>query len=229
MSISHLLRTLEGLYDPPRSFLRWKTPLDLTIATLLSAQCTDVRTNIVTRELFRRCRTAQDYVRLAQSELERLIHSCGTFRLKAKRIEALCSLLITRHGGKVPRTMEELIALPGIGRKTAAIILFAAFGKNEGIAVDTHVMRLSRRLGLTQAKTPDKIAADLECQTPREQWGRLNTLFISHGRAVCTARSRKCEQCAFKDRCPSSRIHGEPDRARIPQGKRKTVTAKQHR
>jgi len=206
VSIDSVLRELERLYDPPRSFLDWQTPLDLAVATLLSAQCTDVRTNIVTKELFHRCRTAEDYVTMPRSELERIIHSCGTFRVKAKHIQELCAFLLERHGGHVPQTMQELTALPGIGRKTAAIILYAAFGKNEGVAVDTHVMRLARRLGLTAETNPDRIAGDLERQAPRAQWGRLNTLFISHGRAVCTARKPACHRCIFARTCPSSSI-----------------------
>lgn len=206
ISINAVLRELERLYDPPRSFLDWQTPLDLAIATLLSAQCTDVRTNIVTQALFRRCRTAADYVALPRAELERIIHSCGTFRVKAKHIQELCALLLEHHDGRVPQTMAELTALPGIGRKTAAIILYAAFGKNEGVAADTHVMRLARRLGLTEHTKPDMIARDLERQTPRAQWGRLNTLLISHGRAVCTSRKPACHRCVFARTCPSSSV-----------------------
>ncbi|MDD5469946.1 MAG: endonuclease III [Candidatus Peribacteraceae bacterium] len=206
ISIPYVLRKLEELYDPPRSFLDWETPLDLTVATILSAQCTDARVNSVTKALFRRCRTPQDYLALTRGELEKLVHSCGTFRNKARFIQELCALLLERHGGRVPATMKELTALPGIGRKTAAIILYAAFGKQEGIAVDTHVMRLARRLGLTKQQYPDKIALELEQQTPRSKWGRLNTLMISHGRAICAARRPKCEQCVFKKCCPSSRV-----------------------
>jgi len=209
ISILYVLRKLEELYNPPTSFLDWKTPLDLTVATILSAQCTDARVNIVTKTLFRRCRTPQDYLSLSRGELEKLVHSCGTFRNKARFIQELCALLLERHGGRIPATMKELTALPGIGKKTAAIILYAAFGKQEGIAVDTHVMRLSQRLGLTKQKYPDKIALELEKQTPRSKWGRLNTLMISHGRAICTARQPKCEKCVFCHICPSSRLPRE--------------------
>jgi len=204
LTASYVLSELAKLYKPPRSFLDWKTPLDLTVATILSAQCTDVRVNIVTKKLFRSCRTAKSYAQMSREELEELIHSCGTFRMKAKHIQELCVLLLERHGGKVPQTMKELVALPGIGKKTAAIILYAAFKQNAGVAVDTHVQRLARRLGLTKEKYPDKISLDLEKQVPRRQWGRLNTLIISHGRAVCTARNPKCEKCVFRKDCPSS-------------------------
>lgn len=208
ISVPYVLRELEKLYDPPKSFLDWKTPLDLTVATILSAQCTDVRVNIVTKELFKRCRKPHDYLELSRTELENLIHSCGTFRNKARFIQGLCALLLERHDGKIPKTMKELTALPGIGKKTAAIIMYAAFEKHEGIAVDTHVMRLAQRLGFTEQKYPDKIALDLEKQTPRDRWGRLNTLLISHGRAICTARSPKCGKCVFSKTCPSSQILG---------------------
>ena len=206
MTILQVIEKLEELYSPPRSFLDWKTPLDLTVATILSAQCTDVRVNIVTKKLFKRCRKPQDYLKLSRTELENLINSCGTFRNKARFIQGLCTLLLERHDGKVPKTMKELTALPGIGKKTAAIIMYAAFEKQEGIAVDTHVMRLTQRLGFTKQKYPDKIALDLEKQTPRDKWGRLNTLMISHGRAICIARSPKCEKCVFSKTCPSSQI-----------------------
>lgn len=206
LTASYVLKELAKLYKPPRSFLDWKTPLDLTVATILSAQCTDVRVNIVTKKLFRSCRTAKSYAQMPREELEELIHSCGTFRMKAKHIQELSDLLIERHSGKVPQTMKELVALPGIGKKTAAIILYAAFKQNAGVAVDTHVQRLARRLGLTDQKYPDKIASDLEKQVPRRQWGRLNTLLISHGRAVCTARNPKCGKCVFRKNCPNSLV-----------------------
>jgi endonuclease-3 len=214
LNVGYVIRELEKLYDPPQSFLFWKTPLDLVVATILSAQCTDARVNTITPSLFRQCRTPADYVALSQKELERVIHSCGTFRVKAKHIRQLCKLLIERHNGKVPQTLAELTALPGIGKKTASIILYAAFGLQGGIAVDTHVMRLARRMGLTRQKNPDKIALELEQQVPRKQWGRLNTLFISHGRTVCTARNRKCAEGVFQNRCPSSKEQNRKDLAK---------------
>ena len=158
--------------------------------------------NMVTKELFKKCRTAQDYCDLSQREFEKLIRPCGTFRVKSKHIKKLCKILINEYKGKVPRTMEELIELPGVGRKTAAIILYAGFGKLEGIAVDTHVMRLSQRMGLSTHSTPEKIEKDLMKIIPKKDWGRFNTLMISHGRAVCTARDRKCHKCVFKGECP---------------------------
>ncbi len=131
--------------------------------------------------------------------------------MKAKNIRALCKLLVEKFDGEVPQTMEELTALPGVGRKTAAIVLYGAFGKNEGVAVDTHVQRLALRLGLTKKSTADKIALDLQEQVPRAKWGRINALLISHGRAVCTSRNRKCDQCVFERHCPSSLLRGYRD------------------
>jgi len=199
-----ILQELKKLYRPPKSFLHWETPLDLLIATILSARCTDAQVNRVTPELFRRCRTVQDYLTLSRGKLEQLIHSCGTFRSKAKYIHMLCAKLKKDHGGAVPRTMEELTALSGVGRKTACIVLYGAFGKNEGIAVDTHVFRVARRLGLSKGKTPERVEQDLMRLFPRKEWGRINALMISHGRAVCTGQRRQCEQCVFRKDCPSS-------------------------
>jgi len=199
-----VLRELKKLYRPPRSFLEWDTPLDLLVATVLSARCTDAQVNRVTPVLFARCRTVSDYLELPRKELERLIHSCGTFHSKATYIHALSGKIQNNHRGVVPRTMEELTALPGVGRKTACIVLYGAFGLNEGIAVDTHVFRMARRLGLSRGKTPEKVEQDLMKLFPRTEWGRINALFISHGRAVCTGQRRKCEQCVFRKECPSS-------------------------
>ncbi|MFH0851819.1 MAG: endonuclease III [Candidatus Peregrinibacteria bacterium] len=209
-----VIRSLKRLYRPPKSFLHWATPLDLLIATILSARCTDSQVNRVTPFLFRRCRTADDYPRMSRKELERLIHSCGTFRSKAKYIHTLCAKLQKDHGGAVPRTMEALTALPGVGRKTACIVLYGAFGKNDGIAVDTHVFRVARRLGLSKGKTPERVERDLMKLFPRKEWGRINALFISHGRAVCTARNRQCGRCVFKEKCPSSTVLGKGDLAK---------------
>lgn len=208
-----VLRTLEELYDPPLSFLTWKTPFQLLIATILSARCTDAHVNTVTPRLFRKYRSPAAYLEVTQQELEHDVHSCGTFRMKAKNIRGLCTNLLAEFDGEVPRTMEELTSLPGVGRKTAAIVLYAAFGQNVGVAVDTHVQRLSLRLGFTRGHTPEKIELDLMQAFPRAKWGVLNTLMISHGRKVCTSRRRKCDQCVFRDACPSSLTRGKRDRA----------------
>ncbi len=220
-----VLRALAQLYAPPQTFLHYRTPLDLLVATILSAQCTDDRVNIVTETVvYPKYRTPADYLRVPLAELEEDVHACGTYRMKAKHIRAACALIEERFGGQVPQTMEELLQLPGVGRKTAAILLSVLFGKNEGIAVDTHVLRLSQRLGLTKHADPKRIELDLMEQLPRSEWARFNPLLISHGRAVCTARGRKCGACVFQDECPSSLVHGRTDRAQ-PKKSRKRAAA----
>jgi len=210
-----VLTTLKRLYKPPKTFLHFRTPLDLLVATMLSAQCTDNRVNIVTKTiLYPKYKTAKDYASVPQSVLEEDIRSCGFYRAKAKNIRGMAQLLIDRHAGHVPQTMEELVALPGVGRKTASVILSAAFDKNEGIAVDTHVRRVTQRLGLTSHKDPEKIELDLMKAFPRKEWRLVTTLHISHGRAVCTARNRKCDVCPFMRTCPSSLVLGKKDRAK---------------
>ncbi len=206
---------LRKLYHPPKTFLAWRTPLDLLVATVLSAQCTDALVNIVTKKiLYPKYKKAQDYIRVPHAELANDIRSCGFYKTKAKHIQGLCHILLQKHGGKVPQTMEELTHLPGVGRKTAAIILWACFRKNEGIAVDTHVMRLAKRLGLSNQQAQHKIELDLMAQTPKKDWGYLTTLLISHGRAVCTAKNRTCGACVLKNECPSSLTRGKKDLAK---------------
>jgi len=212
--LTTVLRELGKLYDPPRSFLKWRTPLDLVVVTILSAQCTDKRINEVSKSLYKKYKKAEDYVAVSRTEFEKDIRSTGFYRNKAKHIQEMCHILLQEHGGKVPQTMEELTKLPGVGRKTAAIILYAAFEKNEGVAVDTHVMRLAKRLGMTKHKAQDKIEKDLMKAVPRRQWGDVNKLLISHGRAVCTARNRKCDECVFQKECPSSLVMKRKDLAK---------------
>lgn len=212
ISLDLVLRTLQKHHAPPRTFLEWRTPLDLLVATILSAQCTDSRVNAVTKTiLYPKYHRAEDYAQASQEELERDIHSCGTFRMKAKHIRAMCTLLLQQHSGNVPQSMEELIMLPGVGRKTASVVLWAAFGKNEGIAVDTHVLRVARRLGLSQGKTPQIVERDLQRALPRKRWGEVTTLLISHGRSICKARRRLCDLCPFHDACPSSFMRNRAD------------------
>lgn len=213
--MQQVVRALQRLYHPPKTFLHFRTPLDLLVVTVLSAQCTDARVNLVAKKiLYPKYRSARDYLAVSRKELEQDIRTCGFYRTKAKHIQEMCRLLIARFRGCVPQTMEELTQLPGIGRKTAAIILAAAFGKNEGIACDTHVIRLSQRLGLTRHHDPKRIELDLMQQLPRRQWSILNPLLISHGRAICTARNRKCGQCVFRVECPSSLVMGRRDLAK---------------
>lgn len=213
LTASTVLQTLEKLYTPPRTFLDWRTPLDLLVATILSAQCTDARVNIVTKTLYRKYQTAEDYVNVPRAELEDDIHSCGTYRNKARFIQEMSAQLISHHHGEVPQTMEELVELQGVGRKTACIILWACFGKTEGIAVDTHVIRVSQRMGLTRHKDPKRIELDLMESVPRKKWGEFTTQIITHARAVCTARNRQCEKCVFQKTCPSSLVMGKGDLA----------------
>lgn len=219
--LANVLKTLDRLYDPPRTFLEYRTPLDLLVAVILSAQCTDAMINKITKEtLYPKYKTCEDYLAVPRSELERDIRRSGHFRSKAKYIQETCQILIAKHGGEVPRTMEELVELRGVGRKTASVVLSAAFGINEGIAVDTHVQRLAQRIGLSTHHDPIKIELDLMA-APRERWRDVTVLLISHGRAVCTALRRKCGACVFKDECPSSLTRGKPDLAKPKKGKAK--------
>jgi endonuclease-3 len=201
-----LLARLEREYPEARCALHHADPLELVVATILSAQCTDARVNQVTPALFRRCPGAADYAAIPTPELEALIQSTGFFRNKARALQGLGRVLLERHGGRVPDTMEELTALPGVGRKTANVVLGNAFGKNEGIVVDTHVGRLARRLGLTEQDDPVKVERDLMPLFPREKWALLAHLLIFHGRAVCKAPRPRCSACALADRCPSAGI-----------------------
>ncbi|MBI3816728.1 endonuclease III, partial [Candidatus Peregrinibacteria bacterium] len=183
------------------------------MATILSAQCTDKMVNRLSPKLFEKYRTPEDLAHAKIEELQRDIHSCGHFRVKAKYLKTASAMLIEKFNGKVPETMEELLTLPGVGRKTAAVILYAVFKKNDGIAVDTHVFRVARRLGLSNGKTQASIERDLMEQTPRAQWGKLHTLLIMHGRTICTARNRKCGTCMFCEECPSSWVRRKKDLA----------------
>ncbi len=212
--MDRVIKALDKLYVPPKTFLHFRTPVDLMVAVILSAQCTDARVNIVTETiLYPKYKTAQDYVDVPRNELEKDIQSCGTFRIKAKYIQEACAMLINRFGNKMPRTIAELTLMPGVGRKTASVILAAAFDINEGIAVDTHVQRVAQRLGLSASSDVKKIELDLMSAAPQKRWREVTTLIISHGRAVCTARARKCGGCVFKEDCPSSLVMGRSDKA----------------
>lgn len=186
--------------------LKYRSNLDLLVAVVLSAQCTDKRVNIVTKKLFRKYKTPEDYASAAREELEEDIRSTGFFRNKAKNIRNAARLIISDYGGEVPGTMEELLKLPGVARKTANIVLANGFGVVEGIAVDTHVKRLSGRLGITKNTDPVKIERDLMALAPRKEWYEVSDLLISHGRAVCDARKPKCGDCVLADICPSAKL-----------------------
>ena len=199
-----LLATFARIYPDAHCELDYTTPLELLIATILSAQCTDKRVNIVTKDLFKRCRTARAYADIPSPELERIIQSTGFFRAKARNIRSCCADLVARHGGHVPRTMEELTALAGVGRKTANVVLGNAFAINVGVVVDTHVARLSARLGLTQQITAEKIEQDLIALVPRDRWTIFSHYLIWHGRRRCTARRPDCAGCEVQKLCPSA-------------------------
>ena len=183
-----------------------ETPLQLLMATILSAQCTDKRVNMVTPSLFKRFPTAQALADAQQEELEEIIKSTGFFRNKSKSLIGLGKALVERHGGAVPDSMESLVKLPGVGRKTANVILGNAFRKNEGVVVDTHVGRLSLRLGLTRETDPVKVERELMPLIPREDWTMLAHVLVFHGRRICYARTPKCEICVLSEICPSSRV-----------------------
>ena len=197
---------LKREYPDARTELDYETPLQLLIATILSAQCTDKRVNMVTPLLFRTFPTAAALADAPREELEEIIRSTGFFRNKTKSLIGLGKALVERHNGEVPDSMNALVRLPGVGRKTANVVLGNAFGKNEGIVVDTHVGRLSHRLGLTRETDPVKIEQDLMRLFPREDWTLLAHLLIFHGRRVCVARTPKCEICVLNDICPSSTV-----------------------
>lgn len=201
-----ILARLEREYPESRCSLNFQNPLQLLVATVLAAQCTDERVNQATPALFRRCPTAREYAEIPSPELEELVRTTGFYRNKARSLQNLGRTLVTEHGGDVPSTMEELNALPGVGRKTANVVLGNAFGKNEGIVVDTHVQRLSRRLGLTEQTDPEKIERDLLPLVPREDWTLWSHLLIDHGRKVCKARKPDCPVCRLADLCPSAEV-----------------------
>ena len=200
--VKKILSLLSREYPHSRCALQYSTPLDLLVATVLSAQCTDARVNQVTSQLFRRYRTAHDYAGTPQAQLEADIRSTGFYRNKARSIRSFCSALVRDHDGEVPRTLEELVKLPGVGRKTANLVLAEAFGI-PGLVVDTHVSRLSQRLGLTQKRDPDKIEQDLMKIIPRESWDAVSLRLIEHGRKLCKARSPLCHRCFLVKVCPT--------------------------
>jgi endonuclease III len=201
-----ILSRLKREYPDARTELDYETPLQLLMATILSAQCTDKRVNMVTPLLFKTFPTAAALADAPQEKLEEIIKSTGFFRNKSKSLIGLGKALVERHGGQVPDSMAALVELPGVGRKTANVILGSAFRKNEGIVVDTHVGRLSLRLGLTKQTDPVKVEQDLMPLFPREDWALLAHLLIFHGRRVCFARSPNCEMCVLNDICPSSTV-----------------------
>ena len=198
--VNEIIKILSREIPDPTIALKFSNPFELLIATILSAQCTDVKVNQVTADLFKKYRSAKDYAESALSELEEDVRPTGFYRNKAKSLQKCCQELVTRFGGKVPRTLEELVTLPGVGRKTANVILGNAFGV-PGIAVDTHVQRVSQRIGLTKNQDPVKIEFDLIEVVPKGEWTHLSNLLIWHGRRTCVARRPLCEKCSIRKLC----------------------------
>jgi endonuclease-3 len=205
-------------YPDAHCALDFKTPFQLLIATILSAQCTDKRVNMVTPALFKRYRTPAALADANPSELEEMIKSTGFFRNKAKSLLGMAGAVAEKHNGKVPDSMDELVALPGVGRKTANVVLGNAYARNEGVVVDTHVTRVSRRLGLTKHTDAVKIESDLMPLFDRDQWTMLSHLLIEHGRTICEARRPKCEICFLSDICPSAKRWMAGDRKKGDRG-----------
>lgn len=199
-----IIELLEEEHQDAETALHYKNPLELLIATILSAQCTDKRVNMVTQKLFKKYKTARDYANADLKDLEADIRSTGFYRNKARNIKKCCQMLIEKFNSQVPKTMEEILKLPGVARKTANIVLSNAYGVIEGIAVDTHVRRLTQRLGLTKNDKPDKIEEDLMRSVPKKYWMRITDLLIFHGRRICTARKPLCEKCILNKLCPSA-------------------------
>jgi endonuclease-3 len=215
-----ILRILKKEYPDPRPFLHFRTPFEILVATILSAQCTDKQVNLITPALFKKYPTVRDYTEADQTELETAVHSTGFFRNKAKNIKGAARKVFEDFGGEVPSTMEKLLTLPGVARKTANIVLSAAFKKAEGIAVDVHVQRVSQRLGLSARKEPEKIERDLLEIVPRKDWINFNYWVVSHGRAVCQARKLQCEACKLRPLCPfpeASSVPNPPGSRRPPR------------
>lgn len=204
IKVLKIIELLEGVYSNAKIALNYSNPLELLIATILSAQCTDERVNIVTKTLFQKYKKPEDYANANLEELEKDIRSTGFYRNKAKHIKKSCQILRERFNSEVPNSMKELFELPGVARKTANIVLSNAYGIDEGIAVDTHTQRVAKRLGLTENEDPNKIENDLMKITPKTKWKKITELFIFHGRKICSAKKPKCELCVLNKLCPSA-------------------------
>ena len=203
-----VVRRLAKAYPDATCSLDFTTPLELLVATILSAQCTDERVNLVTKDLFAKYRTAEDYVRAKPGQLEKDIQSTGFYRNKAKSIRGCCEALANDYGGEVPRQIEQLVELSGVGRKTANVVLGTAYGIASGVVVDTHVGRISRRLGLSEHKDAVKVEADLMAVVPKNRWISLSHEMIQHGRRVCMARRPRCDECPLGSLCPRIGVEG---------------------
>lgn len=214
--VQAIITELRYLYPHASCSLHYTNPLELLIATQLSAQCTDERVNIVTADLFQRYRTVEDFANASQEEIEQAIRSTGFFRNKARNLRLTCQRLLSVYGGKVPQTMEELLTLPGVARKTANVVLGNAFGTVNGFVVDTHIGRLTRRFGWTKQQDPVKVERELMRLTPQHEWLDLSHMLIFHGRAICDARRPRCEQCSLAPLCPSA-FHAVPASSKQPK------------
>src|SRR4051794_35826868 len=220
--VKAILPILKQTYPSARCSLDYGNPLQLLVATILSAQCTDERVNAVTKSLFKKYKSAEDYARVPPEEFERDIQSTGFYRNKTKSIRGMATALLEQHGGKVPRTMEELTALSGVGRKTANVVLGNAFGTNVGVTVDTHVTRVSNRLALTDHLVDAvKIEQDLIQVVPQDEWTIWSHLLIHHGRAICQARKPKCEECPLFPHCPAGPKFTPGEKAKTKRGNAK--------
>lgn len=217
-----IVERLKEEYPEAECALIHRTPLELTIATILSAQCTDARVNIVTKDLFKKYRSAAAFAQAPIEDLERAVQSTGFFRNKAKNIKACCQQLVENHGGKIPQDLNALVKLPGIGRKTANVVLGTAFGLATGVVVDTHVTRLSQRLGLTKHTDAVKIEQDLMALLPQSEWIDFSHRLIHHGRRVCVARKPRCEQCVLLDLCPQIGVNEKKKPVESRQKNRKS-------
>ncbi len=205
-NVNEVINILRKEYPNAKCALSFEDPLQMLVSTILSAQCTDKRVNIVTQALFKKYKTPKDYYTAKPGELEQDIRSTGFYRNKAKNIKASCRLIDEKFGGKVPRTMESILELPGVARKTANIVLYNSYGTVAGIPVDTHVKRVSYRLGLTKNTNPEKIEQDLMKILPKKEWGPFSYLIIEHGRAVCKAPTPFCSKCVLDKICPKQGV-----------------------
>lgn len=201
-----IIKRLSKAYPDAHVALDFTNPLECLVATILSAQCTDERVNMVTKSLFRKYKTAEDYLKVPESELAADIKPTGFFNQKTKSIRGACARIVESYGGEVPNTMEDLITLPGVARKTANIVLGNAYGIVDGIAVDTHVRRVSERLGFTEETDPNKIERDLMGLIPKKRWFDFTYVIIDHGRTICVARKPRCAECPVNELCPSSLV-----------------------
>ncbi|MBN1646229.1 endonuclease III [Candidatus Woesearchaeota archaeon] len=205
--IRQIIKLLEKEYPESRTALHHKNAIELLVSTILSAQCTDKRVNIVTKRLFQKYKTPEDYARAPIEDLELAVKSTGFYRNKAKSIKTACTMILSDFQGKVPDSMQDLLKLPGVARKTANVVLGSWFGNAEGIVVDTHVKRITNLLGLTQNTNPEKIEQDLMKTIPKEYWILFSHMLIWHGRKVCVARRPRCSQCVLNNLCPSAFKH----------------------